>query len=237
MVSTRSMARTTAAGIVLAGAALVSLPGCHDDVLAAAQPESTASLGGGSPAAEAKTLTTIAKAMLSFHTDTGGWPYGETAWYAVMPPWRLVPNVQLDGLPFGPYDTALFAQPPDILGCDATHTGGWGSPCWKGPYLSGAATDALGTTPWLDQWGRQRMYAYIRPNDGQGGGIDRPESQYGLIFIWSTGPDGKDGFACTDGTCARNINQMAQGLPSQPGSDDIVIAVSNTSCATPTCTE
>lgn len=189
----------------------------------------------GDAAVEKATLTEIAKAMLAFHTDTGGWPYGETAWYAITPPWRSVPDSEIDGAAFNSFDTALFAQPPDILPCDSTHTGGYNNPCWKGPYLMGSATDSLGTAPWLDQWCNPMMFGYIRPNDGNGGGINLPGATNGLIYIWSTGPDGVDCFMCTpptadqEPTCALNVHDLAAGLPSQSSCDDIVQEVANNS--------
>jgi len=220
----RCWART---GVPLALTALLFLSGCPAVKTGGGQDGGTGCTVNGDTTAEKATLTEIAKAMIAFHTDTGGWPYGESAWYAVTPTWRMTqpPDTQIDGRPFGPYDTALFAPPPDIPACDSTHTGGYANPCWKGPYLTGASTDSLGTSPWLDQWCNARMYAYIRPNDGNGGGIDLPNALNGLIFIWSTGKEGHDGFTCTDGSCALNINQESQGLPSEAGSDDIIVEV------------
>lgn len=76
------------------------------------------------------------------------------------------------------------------------------------------------------------------PYDGpNGGGIDATTVPYGTVFIWSMGKDGKDGFGCSDGSSMRTVERMADGLPSQPGADDIFVQVSTTSCATPTCTE
>jgi hypothetical protein len=182
---------------------------------------------------EESALQSLAQAFNDFHQDTDGWPLGRTVWSAS--------NFQncstlLPGLSFNTNDTAMFQLPLNFAQCDSTHTGGASSPCWNGPYLSinGASdTDvSLGQAPWLDAWGRPRMYAYVRPLDGNGGSITAAPN--GLVFIWSRGPDGLDGFTCSDGpkdNCPSgyDINNFVKGLCSEAACDDIIVAVAMSS--------
>lgn len=186
--------------------------------------------GSGDPAQEAAALQDLAKAFQDFHDDTAGWPFGLSAWYPQ-------PGLSAEiwpGLSFSDRDTAMFALPPDISNCDQTHTGGLESPCWNGPYLKMTQDEvgsSLAHTRWLDAWGHPRLFSYVRPYDGMGGGIDRPQSQNGLIYIWSRGPDGLDGFTCSDagGDCHEvDINAYVNGHCSQLDCDDIVVEVSPT---------
>jgi hypothetical protein len=193
--------------------------------------------GGLLPPGEQAQLSIIARAFTTFHSDTGGWPFTNRVWWADN---RDGDSTQINGTAFTTTDTALFTIPPANLtgagGCTPglscavpqcianQTTRGSQSPCWNGPYLSPGSN--MGSMPWLDTWGRPRMYAYLAPANGSGGGnIGAPN---GLIFIWSRGPDGKDSFTCSDASCIFNYTKFDQGQPSGEDSDDIIVEVSDT---------
>ncbi len=172
--------------------------------------------------AEVTSLGAIAAAMRLFHNDTGLWPWGDTGWHSL--PYvdaqshsQLDP--QLDPFPFAVVDTALFSQPADMTQCDAVAPV---RPCWNGPYLTGATSLADGAM--LDHWGHPRLYSYIRPNDGGGGGVSNAKD--GGIVIWSRGPNGADETGCYEASCGRDMTKLVKGLPSSTSSDDVVMLVS-----------
>jgi hypothetical protein len=193
--------------VVLSAAALLGAAGCQG------------SGGGGLPgtpaAQEVQAQAKIIDAFRQFHTDTGGWPMGGSIWYPSASPGQAA-SPQVDGLSFSENDTALFKLPSGVKQCSAevSHN------CWNGPYLQG---QNLAEASLQDQWGHPRLFALIRPLDGQGGGARTAPS--GAIVIWSAGPDGHDGFACTDATCARNWERIGQGLSSDSKADDVVSLV------------
>lgn len=192
---------------------------------------------GGPASNEYDTLQEIATAFRAFRRDTDGWPLGHGAWSA-----SNSLDSEILGLQFYFGDEALFSLPPTyamLPQCDATHTGGAASPCWNGPYLpldpSLGGTDALGLAPWTDAWGNACYFAYLRPNDGQGGGDAAAPN--GLVYIWSAGPDGLDSFACSDSSCSFDESAFVQGHCSGTSivdggpapCDDIIVTVSNSS--------
>jgi hypothetical protein len=189
--------------------------------------------GSGDPTLETQALQDLGRSFEDFHRDTGGWPLGIGAWYANQPG----SSVEVwPGILFTDHDSAMFVQPPDLHACDQVHTGGLDNPCWDGPYLKVTEdnpTPSFGETRWLDAWGHPRLFSYLRPyGDGMGGGIDRPQALNGMIFIWSRGPDGVDGFTCTGDApdcMGVDINSYVNGHCSQPDCDDIIVQVSTSS--------
>src|SRR5690606_36936710 len=87
--------------------------------------------------------------------------------------------------------------------------------CWYGPYLTPGTN--LVSEPWLDAWGRARLFALIPP-DGVDGAI--PSAPEGAVVIWSSGPDGLDQTGCTnvplnhDPPCFRDFKKIATGQSS-----------------------
>jgi hypothetical protein len=187
----------------LAAAALMAA-GCHSQ---SARPSSSAaSPAADSTATQDPKLQLISDAFRKFHEDTGGWPLGGGVWNAST-------SQQVDALRFDKTDTALFTLPKNARQCQ-----GEGSrPCWNGPYLPGKS---LADAAYLDQWGHAAEFMLLRPRDGMGGGNKLAPN--GLVVIWSTGPDGKDGFGCSDASCVRDSNRMATGTPSKAHADDMV---------------
>jgi hypothetical protein len=187
--------------------------------------------GCQTPACEASQLQAMARGFMQFHADTTGWPLGHSAWYAISSDpvasnWSVFP-----GLAFAGTDTAMFVRWNAINECGSTHT----APCWAGPYLNIDGPEpnvSLGATPWLDVWGHPRMYSYIQPMGGSGGQTKLPN---GVIYLWSRGPDGKDGFTCSDGDptlCPHGVNiaLFAMGECSQPTDcDDVIVEVADSS--------
>jgi len=161
----------------------------------------------GDRAAEATALDKIADAFRRFHTDTGEWPRARSEWH-----WRTDP--QVDGMSFLDFDTALFTRPDNLPACTLSAT----PPCWRGPYLQGTS---LADPAWQDHWGHSRFVQLVRPTDGRGGGANGAPD--GLVVVWSAGPDGRDGYACSDGSCARNWSHMVNAQPSRPDADDVVV--------------
>jgi hypothetical protein len=179
---------------------------------------------------ETAQLQTLAAAMQSFHRDTAAWPYEATVWAPV----ASSPYEEIDGFNFNLADTALFVDPspPNSAAfprCTMSDGGGSGNPCWNGPYLPVPPGTSLGATPWLDAWHHAIMYMYLEPLGGPRGG-GHSQAPNGLIVIWSLGPDGIDGFACTDGTCSIDYRQVAKSECSQPQPcDDLIVQVADSS--------
>jgi hypothetical protein len=169
--------------------------------------------------AETMALKNIAAAMTSFHTDTGGWPWGNTVWdYNCL---------QIDPGPFTTHDTALFSQivGQPLSSCNGVAAGGPAAP-WQGPYLTPGPS--MGSSSQYDIWGHVLLFAFIRPSDGNGGGVSSAPN--GAILIWSAGPDGLDQTGCTmtaagSAGCMRNYVSLAAGQPSVQGADDIIVLV------------
>lgn len=173
---------------------------------------------------EGEQLAAIAAAMKSFHTDTGGWPYENTVWDAQ--PNSKYP--QIEPRPVSTTETSLFAVPTNPANGEPLPTcsgseGGLSNPCWRGPYLTPGGS--LGAAPWLDHWGNPMLYAYIRPQDGNGGGVSSAPN--GAIVIWSSGPDGIDQTGCSTGACALDYSDLAAGKCSVTGCDDDIVLVSS----------
>src|SRR4051812_7792069 len=61
------------------------------------------------------TLARISAAFQKFHTDTGGWPNGESVWFEDK-------AGQVDATEFTSNDTALFVKPASVPACSAEVT-------------------------------------------------------------------------------------------------------------------
>jgi hypothetical protein len=194
--------------------------------------------GGGtvSDAEEKAALDKLAESMRSFHKDTTGWPLGDMVWRA-----RLNEGIaefpQVEPTEFTDNDVALFktAKFKDPSTSEVselpTCSDGATDPCWKGPYTLAGLGPNMNDKSMLDRWEHKRLFAYIRPFDGAGGGTSASEE--GFIVIWSAGPDGLDQTGCqtTDQgaakDCSIDYSKLVKGESSTPGSDDIVVLVAN----------
>ncbi len=178
-------------------------------------------------ASERRSISELAKAMQRFKNDTGSWPWEAGYWDATS---------DVNATPFNSSDVALFtwptAAPPGMPGqlpqCSPVNVGVL---CWGGPYLGQLTSGPTGSAPaaLTDAWDNPRMFALIHPSDGGGGGT--PSAPNGFVVVWSTGPDGLDSADCYNGGppgCTRDLDRLAQGLPSQATladgspSDDII---------------
>jgi hypothetical protein len=159
-----------------------------------------------------KLLGTLATSYRAFHRDTGVWPFGPCAWNPAP-----MMSQQINAQPFGLLDTVLSTLPSVCQEFQA--------PSWEGSYLWSDVV-SLADAPMLDGWYHPLMYAYIRPEDGWGGGTTTAPN--GAIVVWSTGPDGIDQTGCSGGRCALNISDLATGHSSIQPSDDIIVYVSQT---------
>lgn len=197
--------------------------GCGD--VPACAPEALATTGCGTCLTaclaehEREELEIIADAFRSFRKDTGGWPYFETDWSIEQTDDRTSGGV--DPTRFIASDVALFSQ-GSYISCQ-----GLAEPqrCWYGPYLQPGRN--LVSDPWLDAWGRVRMFSLVPP-DGADGAI--PSAPEGAVVIWSSGPDGLDQTGCTppvssDPPCIRDIRKIASGQSSVQPSDDVIVFI------------
>ena len=177
---------------------------------------------GPHAAAELGSISRLADAFKAFHDDTGGWPMGRSAWTPVergVNGAKGAPNQQIEPAAFSDRDTALFQKPENLKQCSAEAP----RPCWNGPYLAGKS---LVDAEYLDAWKHPRLFLLARPTDGMGGGTHSAPD--GLVAIWSVGPDGRDGFGCSDASCARNWEHLGHGQPSDIAADDVAVVVGTT---------
>lgn len=212
----------------------------------------------GTPASMALALLNqVATSMRAFHKDTGGWPQGNSVWYGDIPPWEMkmlpdggtIPDyspVEISPTPFTMSDVSLFTQAVDpvnnktaLPACGATVV----QPCWSGPYLNFTGTAlaaAMTMADVKDPWGNALLFAYIRPFDGFGGGVVCPDDQpncpqqNGAIVIWSMGGDQQDETGCTTTgfNCSYNEFDVASGMASVSGADDIIVLVDTNTAIT-----
>jgi hypothetical protein len=178
--------------------------------------------------AEQTALTTLATAMKNFHKDTGGWPWGGAVWIGVNS--SRENDVQLEPGAYTDNDTALFSSATlDTKALPACSAGS--KPCWGGPYMMGVGP-AMGSMSEFDSWGHKRLFAYIRPHDGNGGGtLGNPN---GSIIVWSAGPDGLDQTGCsttdvmsTQPACSLDYDKLVAGKMSASTGDDVIVLVAS----------
>lgn len=169
-------------------------------------------IGRARVATERDSIVELTNAFRRFRTDTARWPLENGVW-------PMATNVDADE--FTTSDTALFANlTPPMAACVAMNIG---LNCWGGPYLSQTVSTGALTPTLIDSWGRPRMFTLIRPFDGAGGGTAAAPN--GFVAVWSRGPDGLDSYGCFNAPpgCVRDLDRMAQGLPSQAAGDDIIV--------------
>lgn len=168
-------------------------------------------------ASERQSINELAKAIRRFKADTASWPYDNTYWPAAT-------NSIPDEFTFN--DTALFVMPtPALPNCSPANIGLY---CWGGPYLATSQGSSI-NPGFIDTWGRARLFVFIRPFDGMGGGT--PGAPNGFITVWSRGPDNIDSYGCYGGGCTTDYDKMAKGqtsaatTPTGGVPDDIVMLV------------